>query len=261
MFGYDLKQASKYFLQDEHKVLKMFILYILTAIVGVLSIASSFIDKIDKIDIISTKYILIAFVLFIAINCYYSGYLASNVNSRIIKPENKLPRLSGFSKYLIAGFKVGFGLFLYQIIFSLLIGISILLLAGSAGLLTAIPPIGIILMLTGLVVFVAGILMCLMYIITGSIAFCTNLKFSSMFNGKVINNILYKNFKSLGEVVLIVFILGISCLCISILLGITIVGIVLIPAVWLFIYLMIGDLYAQFVRKIFKIGQGEAANG
>jgi len=261
MFGYDLKQAFTYFLKDEHKILKLFVLYFMTALIGILNFVSTFADKIN----ISAKYLLLAFLLFVILGFYYSGYLAVNLNSRIIKSENKLPKLLDCAKYLIAGFKYSFGLFLYQFIFSIFIGLSLILIAVSVGTMSGNLPIGIILLIIGIIILTVLVIYVLLCIIGGSIAFCTNLKFSSMFNSKLLNTIIFKNFKSISKVLLIAGLFAIICAILSVILCLTIVGIVLIPAVWLIVFLAIADIYAQYIRKILntdkRIEQGEVANG
>jgi len=236
MFGYDLKQAATYFLKDDKKaIIKLIVL-------SVLAVLSALLGRLDLKQFSLYQLILIIPAL------YLYGYLAKNTNCRIVKPENKLPELNDWKNYLIIGFKNTVGMLAYILPIIIMIlniaynysGVFIFLIIILPVCIVVLPPI------------LCALLMPV------QIAFCTNLKFKSMFDFKLIKQIIFKDIKLFAKLIAVMIILAMLFFIIGQILAISIIGIILIPFVPVYLFLIVSDLYGQFINKAIK--QNEVVN-
>ena len=233
MFGYDIKQATTYFFQDEGKATKLIVLYIL-----------AFINVILNSGKFNSPYMALLIIPMI----YFYGYLAKNNNCRILKSQSTLPELNDWRNYLLIGLKNLGGIIIYTILFFVITGIAAIpaFLAANNFAIIAI----------SIVFMIVGIIFCILLIIAIQIAFSVNLKFKSMFDSKLLKQIMFKNYKPFMQLVSVAIVLGICNAIIMVLLALTIVGILLIPLVLVYLFLIMSDLYGQFISKSIKVNEG-----
>ena len=244
MFGYDLKQAATYFLQDDKKIAKIAFLYVLAIAYIVLNHAKHF----------SPYYILL-----IIPYLYFVGYFAKNNNSRILKKENKLPELSDWKNYLIIGFKNIVGFTIYAVACILIVGIIGIFLS----LISLIPIFSnVVPTMKAAMPFVTvsgGIIAGILILLTtfcAQIAFSVNLKLKSFFDFKLIKQILFTNHKLFLRLLLVMIVVGLLNIIIVVILSITIIGVVLIPFAEIYLCMIVSDLYGQFISKSTQVNEG-----
>jgi len=235
MFGYDLKQAATYFFKDDKKNVKLIVLYILS----IMNVALNNMKDVPP-------YLLLLVIPLL----YFYGYNAKNNNLRILKRNDNLPELNDWKNYLLLGFKNIAGFVLYFLIFVIIFGIFTLLIPFAL-------KINNFFMTTlAIILLIAGIFLFIIMMLAIEIAFSINLKFRSMFNFKLLKQIIFENYKSFLQLISVSIILGIANVAISAVLAITIVGIILIPLLYLYLLLIMSDLYGQFISKSIKLNEG-----
>jgi len=235
MLGYDLKQAATYFLKDDKKILKLIVLYILAILNAILG---------------NGKHISFYQLLSIIPALYFCGYMAKNTNCRMLKLDNnKLPELNDWQNYITIGFAYTVGILVYIIPIAIICGIlmipfAIIFIFSEFSLLKAI--------------FCAFIMVVSLFIysilIAVQIAFSTNLKFKSMFDFKLLKQIIFKNGKLLAKLVAVTIILAIVSAIVTGIFGKTLT--ILAPLVTVYLSLIVSDLYGQFINKAIKQNEG-----
>ncbi len=273
---FDLKQAFTYFFQDKKLFQKLSWLYVIILLFFMPAILCCVNSSV--LQITGMMGMLLIFPLFIVFAIYFGGYFALTVNRRIIKTESDLPEINDWKNCFNVGGKCFVGSlawgFILQLIMYIVITFSVLfctlfgavliplLSAANSSFSTAL--LAILFILFG-IIFIAIILaVTVLYIamlIAVFSAFLTDLRVESFFDFGKIKHIVCINFKSLFKFVGWSLVLGLLFCLGSLILIVTIVGIVAIPLLYAFYILIFCDMEAQFIRHIFNIEQKEAING
>ena len=176
---------------------------------------------------------------------FVTGYFAVNTNLRIYKKDAILPEWSNWKNLFLSGFKVFGGSFLYGVLYTILLLISFIILGGLTGALAGKNAEFLILTVLSVILF----FITLLFASAATIAFLTNLKFSSFFNFKLISAIVKKN-----TVKYIIFLASSAVLyglagLLGFLLLKTIVLAIFIPFINMYICFVISEIMAQVVRE------------
>ena len=243
---YDVKGALTYFFKDKHLILKTVIAYI---IVGICSIMNVMAKRAPSPEI-GLVILVITFLFDIPIR----GYIVNVAHQRIIKPKNELPDWSNFFKYLKDGFIIELMSLIYIVIpatitIKMLMPVLIIRIADTR---------------VNLIVFILAIILLLISVLlmfAAYLSYACDLKFKSIFNFKAFKFLMIKNKKEFSNYISLIILAMICCGTLSLVLTITIVGILLIPILVFYVQLYCADIQAQFLRHIFKIGKKQTTNG
>ena len=199
----------------------------------------------------------IVFLFIFIISSILTGYYFKNINLRLLKPDNGLYEWKGFGDLLIVGLKSFFAILVYSVIILFVFGICVFLgIFISILVFKQSVVVGIISFIIFLLIFlILYLIFCCIYLPACSLAFCTNLKFSSYFNFSLIWKFITKKFGDYVIYLLILF--AIHCMfgLISLLLLLTIIGIVLLPVVTFYSGLVLNELNAQFIRATLELDE------
>lgn len=193
----------------------------------------------------------ILFIISTILNIFSTGYFAKNTNLRIFKPESNLLEWNNWTNMFFAGFKANIAVLIYCFTFCLVCCIPILLIIILSINLNKMALIIAVLVSISLI-FIASITF-MFLIAAATLAFNTDLKFSSYFNLGLMKKIITKDF--LGFFIYVILICSISILAniINSILMITIVGIVFMPVIYFYQYLVQNELAAQFIRETLNL--------
>lgn len=173
--------------------------------------------------------------------CALVGYFVFNAHLRIHYKDKELSDWKNFEDLIVTGFKYIVGAlafcFVCVLIF-MIIAIPCKLVFGNYS--------NPIIQLFGLFINIL--------VIAAELFFIKDLKLGSFFNLNEIKQIITKDIIYFIKYILIVFLSSIVLVFASLLLGITIIGIVAIPVLMFCCYAFIVDISAQFVRNTYKIG-------
>ena len=196
-----------------------------------------------------TSFIL-CFVFSIILSLVLAGYMAQTSNKRLNYQNSLLPDWSEFGRFIITGLKYFVGYFLYTIPL-------ILLTSVFAGLvITAVhgcPDCGLLNTMFFILITLIGALTLFVYILY--IVFCplmmacffSDLKILSFVDFKKAFDMLKNNVGNYCILILLFIAISMLGQLLCSILMITIVGIIFIPIVYFYIYLVIAELCAQFV--------------
>lgn len=192
----------------------------------------------------------LVFLVISVLSVFTAGYFAKNINLRIFRPDAELLPWNNFGDMFAVGIKASFAIFIYTLVWFLLIAIPIFIVvkSGDKALFACLMLGGIVYLLVMLFVF-------LIYLAAATLAFSTDLKFSSYFNFKLIHTFIKKDF--LNYFIFLIILLAVNTL-ISILntvLTLTIVGIIVLPFTTYYQYLVANDIQAQFVRETLELNK------
>ena len=228
MFGYDLKQAFTYFFNKQNKS-------------GIIAI-------------------IVAFLLLIPFLPVLFGFYCTLINQRVHKPNLKY-YATDESKILKAGLSITVVLILPTIavlLLSILSSIWIIFATMGNNISDANGSSIVAMVIFILLIFIIFVtLMSLVFLIL-SILLSIDLKFSSLFNLKLIKFVFIKNFAEILKLFVVYFLLIIIMTIIDIITYFTIIIPLLIS---MYITTALADIQAQFIRKIFKVEQKEEAHG
>lgn len=254
---FNLKQALTYIFPDKKLLQKILVMYVLL-VLFFLSFAVFSINS-DSSGITNYLEMLVSLVMVIILNIPVCGYYAVNINKRIIRPESKLPELDEYRNIVKAGLFMFGGVFVWNNIISMAFFLimflplfAVFLVAMSTNKYLIILWAVILILLT----FFIGALM-----LGVCAAFCTDLRFQSFFDFEKLKLIFVKNFESLIKLTFITALFFTVCVLISIVMAVTVVGILLVPLVILYYWAVLCDLNTQFLRHIFQIETTERADG
>ena len=242
---FDIKQAFTYMFQDKKLSLKLLIGYFIVSFIFLFNFIPSFLDKtkIDKfvsnnigIGAVAIIILLLLIVFLILAYFAYCGYYFANSNLRMIKPNEAILDWTNFKYFLSVGFKNSIASLLYFLLF---ISCAIILLY--------------IFKSSNIILYYMIVLFGICYFIGASISFTTDLKIVSFFDLKKIYQVLFVNFLNLTKFVLWNILVTIFLFFAVFILGITIVGILLVPLVIFYFLLIYIDLTAQLLRYVFKL--------
>lgn len=193
--------------------------------------------------------ILLLFVFLVSsvLSCFTSGYFAKNINLRIFRPNAPLLPWDNFGNMFVVGVKASFAVFIYFLILIALMTIPFLfsvLIAVSGGDKALI----LLLMIISILFAIILLFVFCFYLAAASLAFSTDLKFSSYFNFKLIHQFIKKDFFNFFIYIIILFALNSLMGILNTILTLTIVGLVLLPFTTYYQCLVANDIAAQFVR-------------
>lgn len=219
--NYDFHKAFTYIFKDEQKIQKLLILFAVVLV-------GAFVPVIGAI--ISTLFL--------------NGYYASNLNRRIFKPDGPAQEWNDISKIALVGLKmIGFT-FVLSLLASL-VALPVMFLTGTS-LEQSVNPV--------FMLFCVFLFLCLvLYSCVAVSIFATNLKFASFFKFSTIKFLMVDKLKETLIFVAICILIGGATVVLSLVtFGIAIF--VLVP----YLYFVVSELQAQYVRKAFQIGENQA---
>ena len=183
--------------------------------------------------------VLVLMVLGIVCSLFLTGYFIKNANIRIKNPDSLLPDWKAW--YFVTGLKATIAV-LFYIIVAVIIALGVPFLFN---ILFHSRPVTAIL---SIIVYIPLFLALIVIINLASISFVVDLKFESFFNFSRMK-LIYK--ENIGQFFLyIVLTLGLSFLVslASGILTLTVIGIIAIPVLNFYQFLVVSDLLAQLVR-------------
>lgn len=193
----------------------------------------------------------LAFLLMSVLSVFTSGYFAKNINLRIFRPDAELLPWNNFGNMFAVGVKASFAIFIYILFLLLLIVIPFVVAAIIA--MTGNKAFAAFIMLISIVYVLAMCFVFIIYLAAGTLAFSTDLKFSSYFNFKLIHTFIKKDFLNFFIYLVILFALNSLIGILNTVLALTIVGIIALPFTTYYQYLVANDIQAQFVRETLEI--------
>lgn len=254
---FNLKQATTYIFPDKKLLQKTFVMYVLFALYFlsfvVFSINSSSSGMKNYMEM------LLSLVTVIIFSIPLCGYYAVNTNTRIIRPESKLPELDDYRNIIKSGSLMLGGVFVWNNLISLAFTL-ILFLPLFAVFLIAMST-NIYLIILWVVILLLFMFLIAAIMMGACAAFYSDLRFQSFFDFEKLKLIFVKNFKSLIKLTFLNILFFIACVLCGIVLTLTIVGVLLVPLVVLYYWAVLCDLNTQFLRHIFQIETAERADG
>lgn len=186
--------------------------------------------------------LLIVALLVVFFTIFVGGYISKNTNQRIMKPDSLLPEWNNWKSLFIIGFKASFAIWVYIIIF----GLALIALFALLITLTHSTSVGLII---GMLIMIPCLFIFTFILSVANLSFVTDLRFSSYFNFKLMANLIKNNLVEFIIYLLICF--GVSSLysIMSMLLTVTIIGVIFLPFISFYQFLITSDLAAQFIRN------------
>ena len=188
--------------------------------------------------------------------CAISGYFVYNSHLRIYDKNKQLSDWKNFEDFIVIGLKYLLAIFAYFFIF-----FAVFLFFGLiTGITVAILKTVNILNLGNISNIVFNMLnlcidLCITILLTAAnLQYTKDLKLSSFFNFKEMKNFITQNPVYFLKYLLILFLLNIVFCVVSTIIAITIVGLLLLPALLFCYFAIISDINAQFIRNTYKIG-------
>ena len=191
------------------------------------------------------------FLTMSVLSVFTSGYFAKNINLRIFRPDAVLLPWENFGNMFSVGIKASFAIFIYVLFLLLLIAIPFLL--GAIIAMSGNKVFAAILMLVGVVYVLIMFFVFLIYLAAATLAFSTDLKFSSYFNFKLIHTFIKKDFFNFFIYLVILFALNSLIGILNLVLTLTVIGILALPFTMFYQFLVTNDIQAQFVRETLEI--------
>ncbi|MBS4759512.1 MAG: DUF4013 domain-containing protein [Clostridium sp.] len=197
---------------------------------------------------------VIIFLLAMILSVFTSGYFAKNINLRIFKPESNLLDWNNFSDMFFVGLKVTMATIIYfvayaiMLIFPFALFIAFSAFAGAGGKLYMI----LAFIITIVYLLAISVILCF-YFGAATLAFSTDLRFASYFNFSLINKFITKNFFEFFVYMLIILAVSFLVNIINSVLMITLVGIIVMPVLYYYQFLVQNDLAAQFIRNTLEV--------
>lgn len=195
------------------------------------------------------------FVIGSILNIFVTGYFAKNINLRIFKPNSNLLEWRNWGNMFFVGVKATAAILIYFLIFGLLLLLPLIVIIGLIATKEKILILLVSLFTIG-VIFLASIIFAF-FLGAASLAFNTDLKFSSYFNFKLIKKFITKNFFQFFIYIILVTAIAIAVNIINSILMLTVVGIILMPVILFYQFMVQNDLAAQFVRQTLELPQEE----
>lgn len=247
----DFEKALTYVFKDPQWVNKLLagtgLIYAVIAVLLLPAIVFIFSGSAYMSSIVFLICYAVSFILSFAI----AGYIAETANKRINYQNSLLPDWNNFGQFIISGLKYFVGYFLYLLpviilflIFLFLTGMMI----GSTSFYTGSFNTFIFLLMT---ILGALVLMCFILITIFCPLMMTNyfknLKTLAFVDFKGAFELLKDNIGNYFVIILLFIAMSILAQFVSSILIITVAGIILIPFVYFYTYLVIAELCAQFV--------------
>lgn len=200
----------------------------------------------DSLVVASSSFIL-CFIFSLILTLVIAGYFVQTGNRRINFANSFLPDWTEFGRMLVTGIKYFVGFFIYSLPVILLSAVFVIALAFVFSHHNAFHPIAFIL-LTAL-----GALLLLLYIfvmIFGPLMmanFFKNLKVLSFVDFKGAFAMLQNNVGNYCVLILLFIALSVLLQIVFSILAITVIGLIFVPVVYFYAYLVAAELVAQFV--------------
>lgn len=261
--GLDLEKSFKYMFNDPDWKKKfliggLFSIGLVLANLGQLanhipdSVYESFFKQMPVEQVFGVLILLcLMFLVMSVLGVFTSGYFAKNINLRIFRPDAELLPWNNFGNMFAVGIKSSFAIFIYALFLLVLIAIPFLVAAIIA--MSGNKAFAAFLMLVSIVYVLIIFFVFVIYLAAGTLAFCTDLKFSSYFNFKLVHTFIKKDFLNYFIYLIILFALNSLIGILNTVLTLTIVGIIVLPFTTYYQYLVAGDIAAQFVRETLEI--------
>lgn len=201
--------------------------------------------------IFATISLLLSFLLSIFLSCSIAGFVAETANKRINYRNSLLPDWSEFGRLLVSGFKYFIGYSLYSIPIILFVGIFIILLTFYLGqgietgslynpaTFSAMVFIGTI--------FLFCIILYTIFCPLMMANFYKDLKIVSFIDFKSAFEMLKGNGSNYFVVILIFIAFNFLFQLICSFLILSVIGVILIPVLYFYLYLVVAEVVAQFV--------------
>lgn len=240
---YNFEKAFTFLKTDPNWVKKFIIgsliLLIPTAINSLMQLVP---DNNEQLLVKLLPVLIPAFILFLLFTFLVSGYYFKVINTKIEHNSDILPEWKNIGQLYLIAFKVVAASSLFLLPMFLLI---ILLLV----VMMALKVINPLLMILPFLAIIAVFMVFIVFLSLMNMSFACDLKFSSYFNLKRAGQLLKNN--TLNYVLYIIFCFALSSLLkiAAIILTLSVVGIVAVPFLSFYSYLVIAEFSAQFIKN------------
>lgn len=197
---------------------------------------------------------IICFIISIVVCLGMSGYICVTAHNRINDEESVLPEWSDFGRYILVGLKYFMGYFLFSLPVLLLSILFFCLIGTSMFNVHYLQDTG-----TNVISFLAltlfGSFSLFVYVLTMVFLpmmmsnFNRDLKILSFVDLKHGFSLVKNNVPNYLILLLLFAAMGVLGHMVCSLLSITLIGIILIPVLYFYVYLVLADLMAQFVKS------------
>lgn len=240
---FDLNHAITYIKNDPDRVKNFLIGSIMMSVPVIVSFVFQFIpDNNDKLLLKLLPMIIAGLILMFIFSVILSGYFFKLINTKVREKSELLPDWKKLPEFTLIGLKSFAGSFLYFIPFCIF---CLILLLWSSSIHTTNPIFALLLVL---LIFPVGFIAAIIFVPI-CMSFAYDLKISSFIDFKRVCLILNKNI----PMFILYFVLGFSVQTIfqvvSFVLGLTIIGIIAIPFIAFYVYLIFADLTAQYINN------------
>ena len=191
------------------------------------------------------------FLTMSVLSVFTSGYFAKNINLRIFRPDAELLPWENFGNMFSVGIKASVAIFIYILALVLIMAVPVLLIILTAA--SDNTSLSILLILFMALCFLILLFVFTIYLAAATLAFSTDLKFSSFFNFKLIHTFIKKDFFNFFIYLVILFALNSLIGILNMVLTLTVIGILALPFTMFYQYLVANDIAAQFVRETLEI--------
>lgn len=193
----------------------------------------------------------LCFIFSIVMSCALAGYIAETANKRINYNNSILPDWKDFGRHCVTGLKYFIGFMVYCLPVVLVMLLFLLLYISSSVSLLVEPPINNV--LGSLLIFCTGLLLFFVYVVLLVLCplmmanFFKNLKIVSFFDFKDAFRMLKGNVSNYVVLLLLFVALNFIAQFLCMILAITIIGVIFLPFLYFYLYLVMADITAQFV--------------
>ena len=194
---------------------------------------------------------LLSFVLSMLLSCAISGFVAETANKRINYRNSILPDWSEFGRLIVSGVKYFVGYFLYSIPIITLAIVFIMLLTfyvgQGVGAESLYNPVTFMAMVLLGAIFLFAIILYSVFCPLMMANFYKDLKIVSFVDFSSAFKMLKNNGSNYFVMILIFIALSFLFQAVCSLLVVSVVGVVLIPILYFYLYLVVAEIIAQFV--------------
>src|SRR5574344_1070797 len=195
---------------------------------------------------------VLSLLAFFLLTFLFLGYVCKYANEKITNADAKLPNWIGFGKLIVIGFKYIVGILIYTLPLNIvgLAFLSILIFSLSSRSHDFLHPAWFFFM-----VFLGAIVLSL-YILTMLFMplmqcnFLKSFKIVSFIDFKSAFNMLKNNINNYFILILLLIALSVLYQIVFGILSFTIVGLIFVPMFILYLYLVIAELYVQFIVAV-----------
>jgi len=247
----DLEKAFVYIFKDPSWTNKLIAGAGIVTIMYLFSLLPVFVYIVSMSIPLMTISLFLSFVVIFFLNCAVSGFVAETANKRINYRNSILPDWSKFGRLSLSGLKYFIGYFLYSVPVLILVVLFLVLFVfylgqglGIAGFNNTF--VFMLMVLLGAIFLFSMVLYSIFFPLM-MVSFYKDLKIISFVDFKSAFTLLKNNHSNYFVVILLFIAFNILFQIICSFLVVTILGAVLIPFLYFYMYLVVAEVLAQFI--------------